>query len=218
MKILIDNGHGVNTAGKCSPDISLREYAYTRIIAQRLMEKLKTAGYDAERIVVEDTDITLGERCRRVNRVCDRLGKNNVILVSIHVNAAPGRDVDWKTAGGWSAYTSRGQTRADKLAECLYDSAKVHLQEYARRMEEGKKAGAYGTSQRPYRTDKTDGDSDLEAGFYVLVHTGCAAVLTENLFMDNRADVQYLLSDAGKKAVVDLHYDGIVRYVRSVEG
>ena len=33
MKILIDNGHGVDTAGKRSPDGSLREYKYTREIA-----------------------------------------------------------------------------------------------------------------------------------------------------------------------------------------
>ena len=32
MKILIDNGHGEDTAGKRSPDWTLREYAYTREI------------------------------------------------------------------------------------------------------------------------------------------------------------------------------------------
>lgn len=30
MKILIDNGHGSNTPGKCSPDGRLREYSYVR--------------------------------------------------------------------------------------------------------------------------------------------------------------------------------------------
>jgi len=35
MKILIDNGHGSNTPGKCSPDGRLREYSYTREIAGR---------------------------------------------------------------------------------------------------------------------------------------------------------------------------------------
>ena len=30
----------------------------------------------------------LAERCRRVNRVCSELGRLNVCLVSIHVNAA----------------------------------------------------------------------------------------------------------------------------------
>ena len=37
MKILIDNGHGENTPGKRSPDGSLREYAYAREIADRIM-------------------------------------------------------------------------------------------------------------------------------------------------------------------------------------
>ena len=32
MKVLIDNGHGSNTPGKCSPDGRLKEYAYTREI------------------------------------------------------------------------------------------------------------------------------------------------------------------------------------------
>ena len=30
MVVLIDNGHGSNTAGKCSPDKSLLEYKYAR--------------------------------------------------------------------------------------------------------------------------------------------------------------------------------------------
>lgn len=34
-EILIDNGHGSNTSGKCSPDGRLKEYAYTREIAIR---------------------------------------------------------------------------------------------------------------------------------------------------------------------------------------
>lgn len=33
MKILIDNGHGRETPGKRSPDGTLREYAWNRLIA-----------------------------------------------------------------------------------------------------------------------------------------------------------------------------------------
>lgn len=33
MKILIDNGHGVDTPGKRSPDRKLREYAYRTLSA-----------------------------------------------------------------------------------------------------------------------------------------------------------------------------------------
>ena len=88
MKILIDNGHGVDTAGKRSPDGSLREYKYAREIAEKVVSELKKRGFDAERIVKEENDISLSERCRRVNSICDRIGTKNVILVSIHCNAA----------------------------------------------------------------------------------------------------------------------------------
>ena len=73
MKILIDNGHGVDTAGKRSPDGSLREYSYTREIARRIVQALTAEGFDAERIVTEEEDISLKERCRRVNAVCRSL-------------------------------------------------------------------------------------------------------------------------------------------------
>ena len=48
MKILIDNGHGSNTPGKCSPDGRLREYSYTREIAGRVVFELRKLGIDAE--------------------------------------------------------------------------------------------------------------------------------------------------------------------------
>ena len=54
MIVLIDNGHGSNTPGKCSPDKSLREYRWAREIAARVEEVLKTKGIDARRIVTEE--------------------------------------------------------------------------------------------------------------------------------------------------------------------
>ena len=55
------------------------------------------------------------------------------------------------------------------------------------------------------RTDYTDADADLEKDFYLLRHTSCPAVLTENHFIDNQADVEYLLSDIGQTNLVNLH-------------
>ena len=62
------------------------------------------------------------------------------------------------------------------------------------------------------RTDYTDGDPDIESDFYILRHTSCPAVLTENLFMDNLDDYNFLLSEEGRQAIVDLHVDGILSY------
>lgn len=212
MKILIDNGHGSNTAGKCSPDKSLREFKWAREIATRIVAALKAKGYDAERIVTEDTDISLGERCRRVNAFCDRLGTKNVILVSVHANAAGG-DGKWKSAGGWCAYTSPGQTKADILATDLYEAAEKDLAEYIQQFPLHKSLGHYDSKQKPIRTDYSDGDPDFEARFYILIHTKCPAVLTESLFQDNKTDVEFLLSETGKQKITDLHVHGIINYL-----
>lgn len=195
MKILIDNGHGAETAGKRSPDGSLREYKYTREIAERIVSRLKEKGFDAERIVTEENDISLSERCRRANSVCDRLGTKNVILVSVHCNAA-GNGSQWLNARGWEAWTSVGQTNADTLSEHLYKAAE----------ETGLKT----------RKDMTDGDADKEGHLYILKHTKCPAVLTENLFQDNKEDVAFLLSEAGKETIVSLHVKGITNYLKTI--
>lgn len=190
MKVLIDNGHGSNTPGKCSPDGRLREYAYTREIAERLVMELRKNGIDAERIVKEEIDVPLAERCRRVNEY----KASEAILVSIHCNAA-GNGSDWMSARGWEAWTSVGKTKADKLATCLYEDAENCLP--------GMKM----------RKDMADGDPDRESQFYILRHTNCPAVLTENLFQDNREDVEFLLSEEGKRAIVSLHVWGTMKYL-----
>lgn len=191
VTVLLDNGHGRETPGKRSPDGRLMEWEYTREIAQRLESELKTRGYDARRIVTEENDISLKERCRRVNKY----GANGVILVSIHCNAA-GADGKWHTGRGWEAWTSVGDTKADTLATCLYEAAE----------DAGFKL----------REDETDGDPDKEGHLYILKHTLCPAVLTENLFQDNREDVEYLLSDEGKQAIIDLHVQGITDYINKL--
>ncbi len=196
MIILLDNGHGFETPGKRSPDGHFREYAYNRYLAFRIRERLLQLGLDCRFVVPEREDISLQERCHRVNKICQRFGDGQVILISIHINAA-GNGQQWLEARGWSCFTSVGETRADSLATCLYEAAKSHL------------PGHY------IRKDYTDGDPDIEKNFYILRHTKCPAVLTENLFMDNRADVAFLESGEGSQAIVNLHVEGIRHYLSS---
>ena len=194
MKIFIDNGHGLMTAGKRSPDGQFREPFYNREIARRVVSNLRDRGLDAELLVPEDDDISLAERVRRINAACFLLGKQNVILVSIHVNAA-GNGSKWLNATGWSVYTCKGQTASDMLAECLCQAAIKNF------------------PGRRIRTDMSDGDMDWEEGFYILRKSLCVAVLTENFFMDSRSDLEYLQSRAGKQAIIDTHVEGIAEYL-----
>ena len=80
MKVLIDNGHGENTPGKRSPDGRLREWAYSREIADKVVFGLRKLGIDAERIVNEDTDVPLSERCRRANAIYSATGKKAILV------------------------------------------------------------------------------------------------------------------------------------------
>ncbi len=105
MKILIDNGHGNNTSGKCSPDNRLREYVWAREIAVRLVDRLKALGYDARRLTPEEYDVSIAKRVLRANEICKKYGSRNVLLVSVHNNAAG--NGKWGTAKGFSVFVSK---------------------------------------------------------------------------------------------------------------
>lgn len=195
MKILLDPGHGSNTPGKRSPDGSLMEYAYAREIAGLIYYGLRRKGFDAEILVKEEVDIPLSERICRVNEECRKLGNSKVLLVSIHCNAS-GDGSQWMPAVGWECYTSPGRTKADKLATCIFNEASLYL-----------------STVTKLRADSSDGDPDKEARFYMLTHSKCAAVLTENLFMDNKSDCKYLLSLKGKAAIANIHINGIINFL-----
>lgn len=194
MTILLDPGHGSDTPGKRSPDGSFREYSYTRFIASEIRDRLTASGLDARILVPEQKDIDLKERCRRANEICGQQWPDKTILVSIHINAA-GNGTQWMKARGWSCYTTKGETKADSLATCLYNAAEINLPDHR------------------IRKDNTDGDPDLEENFYILRHTICPAVLTENLFMDNHEDLAFLQSKEGAESIIKLHIDGIKRYL-----
>ena len=194
FKVILDAGHGKDTAGKRSPDGRLLEYAYAREIAVRLERELKARGYDAQRIVPEENDISLKERCNRANRIYAAAGKK-AILVSIHCNAA-GADGKWHDARGWSAYVSRNASKKSKELACrLIDAAET----------QGLKVRRYSQNE-PYWTQN----------LAICRDTNCPAVLTENLFQDNKDDVDYLLSEKGKQAIVELHVEGIMAYFGKV--
>lgn len=193
--ILIDNGHGNNTPGKCSPDKRFKEYAFNREIAAKVVYRLRKLGYNAELLVTEEYDVSLEERVRRVNAWCKKLGKSNVILVSVHCNAA--KNGKWANGRGWSCYTTNGQTESDKLADCMYGAAERNF------------------VGRKIRTDYQDGDKDWEYPFYICRHSLCAAALVENFFMDNKEDLEYLESEEGKEAIIRCHVEGIASYVDS---
>jgi N-acetylmuramoyl-L-alanine amidase len=97
------------------------------------------------------------------------------LFLSIHCNAFSN-----PTAHGYEVWTSVGQTSADPIAEKIFNSI----------------GGAF--PQLTPRFDQTDGDSDKENGFTVLVGTRMAAVLVEVAFISNVIEERWL-RDVGWK-------------------
>lgn len=191
MKVLIDNGHGADTPGKRSPDGRLREYAYAREIADRVVDALAAEGIDPLRIVPEEEDVKLGERVRRANAHYTKSGRQ-AILVSIHCNAA-GDGSAWMNASGWSVFADTTASQNSKrLATALAKAA----------IGKGVKVRRYSPTQAYWLQD-----------LYICKHTHCPAVLVENFFQDNRADVDFLLSEEGKQCVTDIMVEGIKNYL-----
>lgn len=189
--IILDNGHGIDTKGKCSPDGQLKEYAYAREIVQRVAKELKREGYDVRVLVPEPTDIPLPERVRRCNKICADKGAGNCLLVSVHCNAM-GNDNKWHTARGWQVHVARNaSTNAKKLAFNLFAAAQT-----------------IGLKTRRPSAKECYWVQNL----MICRDTKCPAVLTENLFQDNLEDVEFLLSEDGKDAITKLHVDGIMGY------
>ena len=195
MKILIDPGHGIDTPGKRSPDGLFREYLWNRQVADLILEGLVSAGIDASLVVTETNDVSLRNRVNRVNTICNRVGASNVLLVSVHANAA-GNGSAWMNAKGWSCYTSKGKTKSDQVAECLYDAFEEEFQD------------------RKIRKDMSDGDRDWEENFYVLQKSKCPAVLLENFFYDNREECAWMLQEETKRRIASAAVKGIIKYIK----
>jgi len=196
--VLLDNGHGKETPGKCSPDNLIQEWKYTRMLARAISQELASLKIESILIAPEENDVSLKERCKRVNNICKGTHFSKVILISLHCNAS-GCDGKWHSARGWSAYTSKGVTESDIIAKFLYKAAEEYFSEDVK--------------IRKYNGDK---EPDFESDFYILKHTKCPAVLTENFFQDSKEDTDFMLTSEGTQQIIQCHVNGIKNYVESL--
>ena len=199
--VLLDNGHAKSTPGKRSPKFEdgrqFFEYEFSRDIVKRIAAELEKLNIPYKIVTPEvDTDIALSTRANRVNRYCSKFGKDNCLLISVHANAA-GDGKKWMNGRGWSVWTTKGKTKSDKYADIFYKEAEKLLPLYGMTL----------------RKDLTDGDYDYESNFTILYKSWCPAILTENLFQDNKIDCEFLMSDKGRDIITQIHVNAIKQIV-----
>lgn len=189
---IFDYGHGLETPGKKSPDGKLKEAAYVREIGSMIVNKLDDFGFPTHVLVPENHDVPLATRVSRVNSLVRNNPENQYFLISLHVNAA-GMGKSWTKANGWSVYVSpKASSYSKELAEILTSNA----QDQNLKVRKEYPNLGYWTKN-----------------LYILTKTLCPAVLTENLFMDNLEDCNFLLSEEGKEKIMNLHVYSIMDFL-----
>lgn len=192
-KFLLDAGHGgvdknayyVTTPKKMFkfPDgLTIYEGVINRQITEKLIKKIEGRF---EYQVISDPVIDLSLQVR-VTAADNAFRKDpRCLFLSIHSNAGGG--------SGFEIFTSKGQTKSDKIAQ-------IFCEVYKRKFPETK-----------FRSDQLDGDDDKEEDFYVLRKTDCPAVLVENLFFDNRIEAEFLLSERGQERIAECLSESIAQ-------
>lgn len=192
--LLVDYGHGTRkyTKGKCSPDQTLFEGEWNREVGKMIVYGMRELGVDVREIVTEDEDISLIKRCDRVNKIVAENPGKKCRFLSVHINAAPNPGWDDRASGA-SVYTCcNASEESTKMAQCYYDMVEEFDLKGNRRVPE---------------------DRVWKANYKVLKSTNCPAMLTENLFMTNHKELEFLKSKEGKETIANMHIAALCKYM-----
>lgn len=187
---ILSPGHGQNTAGKRDPEGKLLEWEFNRRLVNRIVYYAERMNIPVVVLDAEPLDVPLKTRVAKANKY-----GRNICYISVHGNAA-GNGSKWMNARGWSIFTSKGYTKADPIAQVFVEEAEKLLPEI------NCKVRKY--SQKIY-------EQDWEENFYVLKNTMMPAVLTENLFYDNKQDNAIMQTDIGIDILARIHANAMKR-------
>lgn len=186
--IILDPAHGADVKGKRSPDGKHREYRWSRDRIADIKTILTAMGYEVYVTTESENEPGLSKRKNFATQV--RPGARKLLL-SLH-NDASGDGTKWMDANGFSVWTTKGVTDADRCADIILerfrkDFPDIKIREYM----------------------KSELNKDFEANFTVLMGSGYMGVLIEWLFQDNKTDVERLMDAKINKRFEDSLVDAI---------
>lgn len=104
-KVVLDPGHGAETAGKRSPDGTYLEHEFNLDMANRVKAELERHGVEVVMTRTTPNDVTLANRVKISN------SENPDLFVSIHSNASGN---GWTAPSGFGIYTSVAGDTAER--------------------------------------------------------------------------------------------------------
>lgn len=186
-KVVLDPGHGVETAGKRSPDGKYLEHEFNLDMAGRLKAQLERHSVTVVQTRTTETDVPIADRAAISNAV------NPDLFVSLHSNASGN---GWSAPSGYGIYTSaRGDSAGRNIA------ARAIL---ARAQAAGIQLWGNGLFH-----DGDDGTKDIG----VLWRTDAPAVLIEHGFHTNINEVELLKHPVYRDLLAKVDAQGILDYL-----
>lgn len=198
-RVVLDPGHGVETAGKRSPDGTYLEHEFNLDVARRIKAKLERHGVEViltrstqHELFPGDPNADLAARVKISNTAKPDL------FVSVHSNAydpegdadGDGNPVDWSEASGYLIVTSAagetaGRNRAARAILARAKDAGIQLH----------------------------GGGLQHALYYVLRHTNDPALLIEHGFHTNIREVELLKNSVYRDLLARVDAQGILDYL-----
>ena len=185
IMIAIDDGHGMETAGKRTPAFSdgrvMRENEFNSAVADYLAEALKRNGFDVLMVAPGDEDTALKTRVQRANDT------RAAAYISIHANAF---GTGWNGANGletWIYEKIMPDSETYRFAKSIHDEL----------------VKATGLKNRGMKRS-----SDL----FVLKNTSMHAALLECGFMTNKEEAALLMDDAYRRKCAEAICRGVCTF------
>ena len=210
----LDDGHGVETAGKRTPalkeDLKFRgktykkgsiihENEFNENLMELLEKELDRCGIGHIQLAPGDTDVSLQNRVKKANsNKCD-------LVVSLHANALTGVWQE-KAYGLVVIHHEKCQAKTKTLANNCYNYLSKDVKWYSN-----------GATKYGVKADTAISGYSL----YILKNTSMPAILIEYGFMDNWEDVKVMCSNEFQKACAKATAKGIcdtlgVKYIEEV--
>lgn len=189
-RIVIDPGHGLPDSGAVGFSRESYEMDITLAVAKKLRDVLVDLGADVK-MTREDKSQQYENKAKDLQNRCDISNNFDAnAFLSIHCNSATNC-----SASGFEAFTSPGQTKADKLCNIIYQLWEQNFPDMKIRR-----------GNLKYTIGK-------EENLYVLKHTKAPAVLVELGFISNSKEEKLLLSDEFQTTAAKTLSDALVKFL-----
>ena len=186
--IIIDPGHsGPFEPGAINHSTGLTEAKITLAVSRKVQEVLQ-CQYGHKVLLTRTGNIDNDDLSWRGQMANDNDAE---LLISIHCNAAEN-----KSAEGFEAFTTPGDTHSDIAAEDILEAIEDALPELEARY------------------DLSDGDKDKEARFTVITVPDCPAVLLELAFISNDVEAGKLADHTFQQQYAEAIAKGIDKFLK----